>query len=362
MSPKKFGETFQIVKEHEPVRCEICHQSDQLDLEKNICLRCQSVLSQKSTELPELQESNSHLTTSSDQFEKLFQSPQHRAQITLHDLTPVLRSTWKTFSKFFPHLFAGAGLVEVPLALAAGTIGYYGFGYIWPVYLILAPVCSWLMEGAVSRVVADSRTGQDVSISGAYRLMWANRGSFLPDAIEGGIYRWSPVAIGTLVGAGLGEALRHAVDLKGFFGFGFLVGIGLCTGNAFTKSFFVNQTSSLEQVSNGVESDSWNRSCWFGLPNRRSLFWVNAGQWLVRTVIASQVISGSFFQVFSLWSGVIWYPLLPVLLAEYQLKYFILFILLKLLVLPFWLTFKTHLYLALRDQALSRLTLTEKTA
>ena len=362
MSSKKFGETFQIIKEHGPLRCEICHQSDQLDLEKDICLRCQSVLSQKSTELPESQESISSLTTSSDQFEKLFQSPQHRAQITLQDLTPVLRNTWKTFSKFFLQLFAGAWLIEVPLALAAGTIGHYGFGYMWPVYLILAPVCSWLMEGAVSKTVAGSQTGQGVSILDSYRLMWANRGSFLPDAIEGGVYRWSPVALGTLIGAGLGEALRYIADLKGLFGFGFLLGMCLSTNKAFSKSFFVNQTSSLEQVSTDVESDSWSRSCWFGEPNRRSLFWVNAIQWLVRTVIASQVISGSFFQVFSLWSGVIWYPLLPVLLAEYQLKYFILFILLKLLVLPFWLTFKTHVYLALRDQALNRLTLTEKTA
>lgn len=330
--------TFKIVQEHSPRRCEICHQSDQFDPETSHCLRCQAVFKPV-------------LTVTEEQFSGLLRSQNRPQQLTFASMAFIVQSALGRGSvRLLAQLFGVVAGVELPLAGLAWMLGQWASPGLWPLYLIVAPVSVWGAECVISRLVADSSLGNQCSIRGTVQTIWNRRSAFLTDvfteAFEGPFHRWSMVVIGVAIGALVGEVFRYGMTLGVMFGLYLWIGVSVCTRRAFSQSFLVNQVSILDQES---VSDVWHRSSQLG--EQRMFKLLNAALWLVRIGLASLVVAPSLSQILSLTSPLIWYPMLPVYLAEQQVVCFLILVFLKLLILPVWLALKVHLYFMLREQS-----------
>ena len=330
--------TFKIVQEHSPRRCEVCHQADQFDPETSHCLRCQTVFKPV-------------LTATQRQPSGLLRLQNRPQQLTFSSVTFIVKSALSRGSiRSFAQVFGVVVGVELPLAGLAWMLGRWGSPWLWPLYLIAAPVSMWGAECVISRLVADSILGNQSSIFEAVRTIWNRRIAFLSDvlddAFDGPFYRWSMVVVGVTIGALVGEVFRREMAFGVMFGLYLWIGVSVCTQRAFSRSFLVNQVSILDQE---VESDVWHKSSQLG-EQRMFKLW-NAALWFVRIGLASLVVAPSLSQVLSLSSPLIWYPMLPVYLAEQQVVCFLILVFLKLLILPTWLALKVHLYFVLREQS-----------
>lgn len=333
--------TFKIVQEHSPRRCEVCHQTDQFDPETSHCLRCQAVFKPV-------------LTVTQRQVPGLLRLHNRPQQLTFAGLASIAESALSHGStRLVAQLFGVVAGIELPLAGLAWILGQWGSPFLWPLYLIVAPLSVWGAECVISRLVADSILGNQCSIGEAAQMIWNRRFPFLTDAfesaferaLEGPLYRWSMVVVGVTIGALVGEWMRLEMTFGVMFGLYFWIGVSVCTQRAFSRSLLVNQISILGQ---DVVSDAWQRSSQLG--EQRMFKLLNAALWLVRIGLASLVVAPSLSQILSLTSPLIWYPMLPVYLAEQQVACFLILVFLKLLILPVWLAFKVHLYVVLREQ------------
>jgi hypothetical protein len=178
---------FEVKTKSKSLRCEICHQADQFDLETETCLRCQGLVI--SNLIP--QQNNNNFqdwmvnlgTTSSDN------------PFPTRELVGVIRQAFTVYLQRFFFLFLFASLVLIPLSFFTEEIlqyqlgvsdGFYQILITYGLPLLLTPISI----GAIGLTVFDHQRNQQTSFLSVFKRLFNTNGiNFVLTSFVGQLYQ-----------------------------------------------------------------------------------------------------------------------------------------------------------------------------
>lgn len=177
---------FQVKTKSKSLRCEICHQVDQFDVETETCLRCQALVI--SNLLP--QQSNNHFQDWMVNLGSLSSDMPFPSREIFTILRQALGLYWKKFLLFFSITLS----VLFPLAFLTENLVHYQLGIKDPLYSLIIMygipfLFTPLAVGAINLAVFDHQRGEQSSFLSLYRRLLGHGFKFVITSVVGQIYQ-----------------------------------------------------------------------------------------------------------------------------------------------------------------------------
>ncbi|KAF0211345.1 MAG: hypothetical protein FD167_5351, partial [bacterium] len=175
---------FRIKTKTKSLRCEICHQTDQFDVDTETCLRCQSLVI--SNLIPQ---TNTHFQ---DWMVNLG-ATQRETPFPMREIFAVLRQGLRLYWQRFFLFFSLTATVLIPLGFLTEDFTRYQLGIAEPYRLAIVYgvpfVITSLTIGAINLAVVDFHQNQQTSFLSVYRRLFSRGFRFFFTSIIGQIYQ-----------------------------------------------------------------------------------------------------------------------------------------------------------------------------
>ncbi len=176
---------FRVKTKTKSLRCEICHQTDQFDVDTEICLRCQSLVI--SNLVPQ---TNNHfqdwmVNLGATQRETLF---------PIREIFTVLRQGLRLYWQRFFLFFSLTATVLIPLGFLTEDFTHYQLGITDSFYRLAIVygvpfVITSLTIGAINLAIFESSQNQQTSFLSVYSKLFSRGFRFFFTSIVGQVYQ-----------------------------------------------------------------------------------------------------------------------------------------------------------------------------